>query len=103
MPSLLSRLAPKPFRESVHVALHKMAGLWFDSACRGGRRLRSRVCPVEEKAKIEICESDQRVADFNSANFGLVVPHTQLSDIRVVPDCSADRMAAVRRAGAGGG
>src|SRR5215469_14236041 len=71
MPSLLSRLAPKPFRESVHVALHKMAGLWFDSACRGGRRLRSRVCPVEEKAKIEICESDQRVADFNSANVGL--------------------------------
>jgi hypothetical protein len=30
------------------------------------------VCPVEEKAKIDICESDQWVADFDSANFGLV-------------------------------
>jgi hypothetical protein len=29
------------------------------------------VCPVEEKAKIDICESDQWVADFDSANFGL--------------------------------
>jgi hypothetical protein len=29
------------------------------------------VCPVEEKAKIDICESDQRVTDFDGANFGL--------------------------------
>ena len=29
------------------------------------------MCPVEEKAKIDICESDQWVADFDSANFGL--------------------------------
>jgi len=29
------------------------------------------VCPVEEKAKIDICESDQWVAGFDSANFGL--------------------------------
>ena len=29
------------------------------------------MCPVEEKAKIDICELDQWVADFYSANFGL--------------------------------
>jgi hypothetical protein len=38
---------------------------------QSGRRLPARACPVEEKAKIEICESDQRVVDFNSANFRL--------------------------------
>ena len=27
------------------------------------------MCPVEEKAKIDICESDQWVAGFDSANF----------------------------------
>ena len=29
------------------------------------------MCPVAEKAKIEICESDQWIAGFISANFGL--------------------------------
>ena len=29
------------------------------------------MCPVEEKAKIDICESDQWVAAFDSADFGL--------------------------------
>lgn len=29
-------------------------------------------CPVEEKVKIEICDPDQWVADFNGANFRLM-------------------------------
>ena len=35
--------------------------------------LRSRMCPVGEKAEIEICESDQWVAGVRSANFSLAM------------------------------
>src|SRR5512133_435934 len=38
------------------------------------------VCPVEEKAKIDICESDQWVADFDSANFGLTATQAQVNN-----------------------
>ena len=58
---------------------------------RSGHQLQRRVCPVEEKAKIDICESDQWVADFDSANFGLGAATTARdylkSNVRLVIWC----------------
>jgi hypothetical protein len=43
------------------------------------------VCPVEGKAEIAICESDQWVTDFDSANFGLMKATHQKNQITGPP------------------
>jgi hypothetical protein len=54
-----------------------------------------------EKAKIEICESDQCVAEFESANFSLTLPFAPRDWQRPLIDDRAQRIVAIvhRRAG----
>ena len=47
------------------------------------------MCPVEEKAKIDICESDQWVAGFDSANFRL---DPGRSPVKISPSGSDDTL-----------
>src|ERR1700733_2117322 len=71
MLSLLHRSGRIAFPRSVHAGLRRSAALRFDSVIGRVVRPYRGGCPLAEKAIFENHESNQRLADFRNANFGL--------------------------------